>query len=90
MTGRETEDRALDVLQHHGYQTYQPPKAKYREQDVYGISDILAFGHGHELRVQVKGGRKAAGINEWAEQARVMDEHLDDIRHQLWHRKDDS
>lgn len=89
MTGRETEDIAIDCLEYHGYHVYQPPKAKYREQDVFGLFDLLAFGHDRELRIQVKGGRDASGIQSWFRQARHFEEHLTDIEVQFWHRKQD-
>lgn len=90
MPGRATEHLAVEDLQAAGYETFLPPKAKYREQDVFGLYDILAFGHGHLLGIQVKGGRDASGITEWFEDARVHAGHLSDFRVQFWHRADDA
>lgn len=87
MTGRETEGRCMDCLQYHGFQVYQPPKAKYREQDVFGLFDVLAFGHGKMEMIQVKGGSTARGIEDWTEFAREFEEELTDVSVSMWHRK---
>jgi hypothetical protein len=90
MPGKATERLAVEDLQAAGYETYRPPKAKYREQDVFGLYDILAFGHGQLLGIQVKGGRDASGITTWFEDARTHEEHLTDVGVQFWHRTDDT
>jgi len=84
--GRETEAQALTCYEKAGYMTYQPPKAKYREQDVFGLFDILAFGLDRLEAVQVKGGRDAAGIRSWFEDARVFEEHVEGLRLSFMHR----
>jgi len=76
--GRDTESAAVDLYETAGYETYLPPKAKYREQDVFGWFDILAFGHGRLTGVQVKTNR-ARGVTEFFEQATVYEEHLEDF-----------
>jgi len=89
MPGRETEGKAMDALQYYGFSVYQPPKAKFREQDVFGLYDLLAFGNGQLLGIQVKGGRDAAGVGQWFDRAALHGETLRDFRIQFWHRKDD-
>lgn len=84
--GRETEQIAIDAYEAAGYEVYQPPHAKYREQDVFGLFDILAFGHGRLEAVQVKGGRDAAGIKQWFEDARPFEAHIGDLRLCFMHR----
>jgi hypothetical protein len=78
-TGKETESRAVDLYEAAGYETYRPPKAKYREQDVFGLFDLLAFGHGRLELVQCKTNR-ARGITEWSRKARVYEANLTDVR----------
>jgi len=90
MTGRETEQIAMDLYQSHGYMTYQPPHAKYREQDIFGLFDVLAFGHSRLDGIQVKGGRDAAGIQDWFKDARVFERHIEDLRVTFMHRTQDS
>lgn len=77
--GHDTEQAAVDLYEGAGYETWTPPKAKYREQDVFGWFDILAFGHGELVGVQVKTNR-ARGVTEYFEQATVYEEHIDDLR----------
>jgi len=72
--GRETEKEAVELYERAGYETYLPPDAKYREQDVFGWFDILAFGHGVLIGSQVKTNR-ARGIGEYFDQTAVYDEH---------------
>lgn len=87
--GREAEQLAADAYQHVGYGTYVPPKAKYRQQDVFGLFDLLAFGHDRLEGVQVKASRDASGVNAWFKQTRPYEEHLRDFRCTFMHRKDD-
>lgn len=86
--GRDAEKLAVDLYTTLGYETYLPPKAKYREQDVFGVFDLLAFGHDRLEAVQVKAGRDAAGIESWFDEARPYEEHLNDLRLAFHHRKD--
>lgn len=79
---------AVDLYKKHGYETYLPPKAKYREQDVFGVFDLLAFGHDRLEAVQVKAGRDAAGIEEWFLNTRIYEEYIGDLRCTFMHRKD--
>lgn len=88
MNRPDSERRAVDLYQEAGYETYLPPKAKYREQDVFGLFDLLAFGHGRLEAVQVKGGRDAAGIQDWFDHATVYEAHVRDLRLGFLHRKD--
>jgi len=88
MNRPDSENRAVDVYQQAGYQTYLPPHAKYREQDVFGLFDVLAFGHDRLEAVQVKGGRDAAGIRSWFEDARVYEEHIEGLRVTFLHRSE--
>jgi hypothetical protein len=89
MPGRETEHEVEELLEDSGFETYLPPKAKYREQDVFGLYDILAFGLGRLYCIQVKGGRDASGITEWFEAASTHEEHVEDLFVQFWHKTDD-
>jgi len=77
-TGKETEQAAVDLYEQAGYETYRPPKAKYGEQDVFGLYDLLAFGHDRMVGVQVKTNR-ARGVTEWFDTATVHEEHLRDF-----------
>lgn len=88
--GRDAERLAADVYEHEGYQTWIPPKAKYREQDVFGLFDIVAFGNNRLEFIQVKGGRDASGINSWFQQATTYEEHVRDLRVTFMHRTDDA
>lgn len=90
MPGRETEREVEDLLEESGFETYLPPKAKYREQDVFGLYDILAFGLGRLYCIQVKGGRDASGIEAWFEAASTHEEHVEGLFVQFWHRKEDA
>lgn len=85
--GRQAERHAVDRYQEAGYQVYLPPKAKYREQDVFGLFDLLAFGHDRLEAVQVKAGRDATGIKAWFRDARVFEERLTDLRVSFLHHK---
>jgi len=76
---RQVEQDALDLYEQAGYEVYQPPKAKYREQDVFGLFDLLAFGHGRLVCVQVKAQDRNRGITEWFDRARPYEEHLTDV-----------
>jgi hypothetical protein len=62
-----------------GYEVYRPPKAKFREQDIFSLFDLLAFGHGRLEAVQVKSNR-ARGIRQWVRDARTYEEHIQDLR----------
>lgn len=77
--GRDTEQRAVSLYQQAGFETWLPPKAKFREQDVFGLFDLLAFGHGILAAVQVKTNR-VDGINQWFADATPFEEHLRDWR----------
>jgi len=77
--GRDTESHAVDLYERAGYETYLPPKAKFREQDVFGWFDILAFGHGRMIGVQCKTNR-ADGVTEYFGEATVYEEHITDLR----------
>lgn len=79
-TGRDAEQYVADRLEDAGYETYIPPKAKYRGQDIFGEWDILAFGRSELLAVQVKSGRDASGVNAWFEDNRQYAERILDLR----------
>lgn len=76
--GRETEHDALALYEAAGYEVYQPPKAKYREQDVFGLFDLLVFGHDRLVGTQVKTNRPRA-VTKWFDEATVYAEHIDDL-----------
>jgi len=88
--GRDAEKALAERYEQAGYETYLPPLAKYREQDVFGVFDILAFGHDRLEAVQVKAGRDAAGIQAWFEQATVYEEHIDGLRISFAHKTNDA
>jgi len=77
--GQETEAAAVDLYEAAGYQVWTPPKAKYRAQDVFGLFDLMAFGHDRLEGVQVKTS-KGRGITQWCEEARPFEEHVEDFR----------
>jgi len=88
--GRDAEWAAADVYQYAGYETYLPPKAKYREQDVFGLFDVLAFKQGRLEGCQVKGGQNASGINSWFADVVNFEEAIEGVTVSFWHLKEDS
>jgi len=88
--GRDAEHELAERYEGAGYEVYMPPLAKYREQDVFGSFDILAFGHGRLEATQVKAGRDAAGIKQWFEEVPVYEEHITDLRLTFAHKTDDA
>lgn len=87
-SGRGAEREAKAIYEDSGCRVYHPPKAKYREQDVFGLFDLLAYtGDGIEA-VQVKSGRDAAGIEAWFEAARVFEDTVDGLQLAFLHRAD--
>jgi len=74
--GRGAEKRAKEVYEQAGYEVYLPPLAKYREQDVFGLFDLLCYRRGALVGVQVKASRHARGINDWMDAARPYQEHV--------------
>lgn len=64
--GRETEKLAKRAYEDAGYtHVYHPPKAKYRNQDVFDLFDLLAYHPDDGLHfAQVKTNR-SAGITSW-------------------------
>jgi hypothetical protein len=77
--GRDAERTLRQHYEAAGFECYHPPHAKYREADVFGLFDLLAFGHGKLEAAQVKASRDAAGIHDWFESASLYAEHLDDV-----------
>lgn len=77
--GRDTEQAAVELYEAAGYEVYQPPKAKYREQDVFQSFDLLAFGHGRLIGTQVKTNR-ARQVADWFDTATVYEEHVTDFQ----------
>mgnify|MGYP006286086353 CR=1 FL=1 len=69
-TGQESEDAAEDILSRAGFETWTPPKAKFRAQDVLNLYDIVAAHPARQLHlVQVKTSA-ARGIRSWSEDVR--------------------
>jgi len=68
--GTRREQQACDIYEAAGFETYRPATVQYGENDIYGLFDLIAFGAHPEPYhyVQVKSNR-AAGINQWAENA---------------------
>lgn len=62
-----------------GFETYIPPKAKYRNQDVFEEFDVLAFRPGHLWLVQVKT-NTVRSINEWFTDTEPYEDGLKDAR----------
>jgi len=77
--GRGAEKRAKEVYELAGYEVYLPPLAKYREQDVFGLFDLLCYRGDALVGVQVKASRHARGINQWMEDARDYQETVDSL-----------
>jgi len=77
-TGKTSERKAESVYNTAGYRTWTPPKAKFREQDVFGLFDILALGHQQLRAVQVKTNR-AAGIKKWSTDAGHVEDVVDGV-----------
>jgi Holliday junction resolvase-like predicted endonuclease len=77
--GRQNERYVAELYQSNGYETYIPPKAKYREQDVFGVFDILGSNGDRLECVQVKTNR-ARGIIEWFAEARPYAQAHTDVR----------
>lgn len=85
LKGRDAERAVGGHLEAAGFEVYQPPHAKFREQDVFGLFDLLAFGHGLLMGIQLKTGRDASGINQWARDARVYAETIAGFEPEFWH-----
>jgi Holliday junction resolvase len=85
-TGRELERELMTTIEACGFDVWQPPKAKYAEQDIFGLYDLLAFGHSQLLAVQCKGGRDAAGVHDWFDVTRPHVETLPRFRPLFVHR----
>jgi len=83
--GRGAEKRAKEVYEQAGYEVYLPPLAKYREQDVFGLFDLLCYRNDAVVGVQVKASRHARGINDWMQQARDYQETVDGMYVEFLH-----
>jgi hypothetical protein len=55
---------------------WQPPKAKYRSQDIFGLYDLLCVGLGRVVAVQCKT-NGARGIEDWSEDVWHIDDSID-------------
>jgi len=77
--GTETEQAAGALYEQADYEVYIPPKAKWREQDVFGLFDLLAVGHGQMVGAQVKTNR-VRQLADWMEQATVYAEMVEGLR----------
>lgn len=78
--GRETESSAVDLYERAGFETYRPPYAKFAEQDVFGLWDILAFGHDSLIGCQVKTNR-ATPLAEFFRESEAYREHVGIVPH---------
>jgi hypothetical protein len=87
--GRDAEKRAKEVYETAGFQVYLPPLAKFREQDVFGLFDLLCYQSGTLVGVQVKASRHARGINDWMQQARDYQETVDGMYVEFLHSSSD-
>lgn len=61
--GRETEFRAVDIWKSIG-EIYHPPSAKYRNQDVFELFDLLVYRAGELHGIQLKT-NAARGVTNW-------------------------
>jgi len=73
--GRDTEKRFTELAELAGWEYYLPPKAKYRNQDVFasdvfGGFDVILFRPPDRIRgIQIKTNH-VSGITEWFTRAR--------------------
>jgi len=74
--GQDTEDKAQALYQSAGYMAWQPPKAKYRSQDIFGLYDLLCVGLGRVVAIQCKT-NGARGIRGWSEDASMLDDSIE-------------
>lgn len=81
-TGKTSERKAESVYNTAGYRTWTPPKAKFREQDVFGLFDILCLGHGQLRAVQVKT-NAARGIEKWSTDAGHVEDVVDGLNAEM-------
>jgi len=86
--GRDAERELMEHYEAAGFECYQPPRAKYREQDVFGLFDVLAIGHTRLECIQVKAGRDAAGVISWFTDAQSLIGELRDVHPTFAHLKD--
>jgi len=86
--GRQAERDLAELYQQAGFEVYHPPRAKYREQDVFGVFDLLAFGHGRLEGVQVKAGRDAAGVIDWFDDVELYAAGVQGLTVAFAHRKE--
>jgi len=77
--GTRREREAQQLYEAAGYWAYRPATVQYGENDVWGLFDILSFGHGELRMIQVKS-NGARGIREWSEAARPFQNQLHNVR----------
>jgi Holliday junction resolvase-like predicted endonuclease len=85
--GRDAERELAGYYENAGFECYQPPKARYRQQDVFGEFDLIAFGAGRLEFVQCKAGRDAAGITDWFKRTEAYEQAIRDASRLFAHRK---
>ena len=51
--GRRREALIAEQLRGQGWIVWQPPRTKFRAQDIFGVGDLLAFRSGRVMLVQV-------------------------------------
>lgn len=68
---KKSEDLVEEAFSAAGFETWTPPKAKFRSQDIFGLFDLAAFHpeRGTLWLVQVKT-NTVRSINEWFDDAR--------------------
>jgi len=86
--GRDAERELMGYYESAGFEVYHPPKAQYREQDVFGEFDLICFGAGRLELVQCKAQRDAAGIRDWMKRTAQYEQVLRDCSRLFAHRKD--
>jgi len=87
--GRDAERELKGHYESAGFEVYHPPKAQYREQDVFGEFDLICFGAGRLELVQCKAGRDAAGIRDWMDRTAQYEQVIDDCSRLFAHQKNE-
>lgn len=74
MKGRETERLVVEAYDHAGWErVFQPPKAKYTNQDIFGLFDIVAYHPAVGLRFsQVKTNQTQGELGSFFEDSEFL------------------
>lgn len=78
--GRETEKDAIELYERAGFEdVYLPPLAKFRNQDVFELFDVLAFHPDRGLYADQIKTNRVDGITAWFERATRFEKALCDL-----------